>query len=32
LIHAANATAKAVFKIESGSYTFQSVTDALNEN
>jgi alpha-L-rhamnosidase len=32
LIHAANATAKAVFKIESGSYTFQSVTDALNDN
>jgi alpha-L-rhamnosidase len=32
LIHVGKATAKTVFKIESGSYTFNSITDALNEN
>jgi alpha-L-rhamnosidase len=32
LIHAGKAISKAVFKIESGSYTFKSVTDTLNEN
>jgi alpha-L-rhamnosidase len=32
LVDVEKATGKAVFKVESGSYTFQSVTDALNEN
>ena len=33
LIHASNKTlSKTVFKIESGTYTFNSVTDSLNEN
>jgi hypothetical protein len=32
LVHVEKATGKAVFKVESGSYTFKSVTDALNEN
>ena len=31
LIHAGKATATTLFKIESGSYTFNSITDALNE-
>jgi alpha-L-rhamnosidase len=32
LIHVKTTTAKTVFKIESGSYTFKSVMDAVNEN
>jgi len=32
LVHVEKATGKAVFKVESGSYTFTSVTNALNEN
>jgi alpha-L-rhamnosidase len=32
LVHVANGTGKAVFNVGSGTYTFESVTDALNEN
>ncbi len=32
LVHVEKATGKAVFKVESGSYTFKSVTDAVSVN
>ena len=32
LVHVGKTTGKTVFKVGSGSYTFKSVTDALNEN